>query len=80
MFLQSVVANLMAILGILLSISGYPNIYAASEFSGPFAKNQWAHVAGHLTIGMIVPTLLGWGVASIAMLVTRKLGGRPAAA
>jgi hypothetical protein len=69
--------------GILLAIAGHPNIYAAPEFSGPpFARsaNQWSHMLSHLTIGMVAPVLLWWGVASLVLLITRKVAPRPVAA
>jgi len=66
-----------AILGILLTIAGLPNIYGAPEYSVP---NQWLHIGGHLTIGMVVASLLLWGFASLVLLATKKLSRRPALA
>jgi len=66
-----------AILGILLTIAGLPNIYGAPEYSVP---NQWLHVAAHLTIGMVAASLLLWGFASLVLLVTKKSSPRPALA
>ncbi len=77
-FLQLVPFHGVAILGILLSTAGFPNVFAAPEYSP--AASQWFHALAHLTIGMIVPTLLCWGVASLVMLVTKKLTPRPATA
>jgi len=74
---QIVVQQAIAVLGILLAIAGFRNIYAAPEFSFG-AQNQWTHVLSHLTIGIIVPPLLLWGVASLVMLVTKKVARRPA--
>jgi len=34
--IQSVLANSIAIIGIALTIAGFPNIFGAPEFSGPF--------------------------------------------
>jgi hypothetical protein len=78
-FFQTVLQQSIAVLGILLAIGGYPNIYAAPEFSFG-AQSQWIHVLAHLTIGIIVPTLLLWGVASLVLLVTKKMARRPAVA
>jgi hypothetical protein len=72
-FFQTALANLIAILGIVLSIAGIRNIYGASEYSGPFAHSQVMHAVGHLTLGMLVPTLIGWVVASIVLLVAKRL-------
>ena len=82
-FLQMVLVQAIAVLGILLAIAGFPNIYAAPEYSGPpFARsaNQWSHALAHLTIGIVVPTLLGWGVSSLVLLVTKRVARRPAVA
>jgi hypothetical protein len=76
MIFQVVLVQAIAVLGILLAIAGLPNIYAAPEFSGPpFARsaNQWSHAAAHLTIGIVVPTMLWWGVASLVLLITKAV-------
>jgi len=83
MIFQVVLVQAIAVFGILLAIAGLPNIYAAPEFSGPpFARsaNQWTHALAHLTIGIVVPTLLWWGVGSLVLLVTKKVARRPAVA
>ena len=81
-FVQLVPFHAIAVLGILLAIGGYPNVFSAPEFSPPFAgpNNQWLHVLAHLTIGMIVPTLLLWGVASLAFRITKAAAPRLGAA
>jgi hypothetical protein len=76
---QTVVQQAIAVVGILLSIAGFANVYAAPEYSFG-GQNQWLHVLAHLTIGIIVPPLLLWAVGSLVMLVTKKLTRRPAAA
>jgi hypothetical protein len=78
-FLQMVLFQSIAVLGILLSIAGFPNIFAAPEYSFG-AQSQWVHLLGHVTIGIIVPSLLSWGVASLVMLITKRLTRRPAGA
>jgi hypothetical protein len=78
-FFQMVLVQSIAVFGILLAIAGVPNIYAAPEFSGPpFARstNQWTHALAHLTIGIVVPVLLGWGVASLVLLITKAVTRR----
>jgi hypothetical protein len=83
MIVQVVLVQAIAVAGILLAIAGFPNIYAAPEYSGPpFARssNQWSHALAHLTIGMVVPVLLGWGVGSLILLITKKVARRPAMA
>ena len=78
-FFQTLVMQSIAVLGILLAIAGFPNIYAAPEFSFG-AQSQWVHLLSHLTIGIIVPPLLLWGVASLVLLITKKVTRRPAVA
>ena len=83
MIFQVVLVQAIAVLGILLAIAGFPNIYAAPEYSGPpFARspNQWSHALAHLTIGIVVPVLLSWGVASLVLLITKKVARRPTVA
>ena len=83
MIFQVVLVQSIAVAGILLAIAGFPNIYAAPEYSGPpFARstNQWSHALAHLTIGIVVPVLLWWGVASLVLLITKRVGRRPAVA
>lgn len=83
MVFQVALVQAIAVAGILLAIAGLPNIYAAPEFSGPpFARsaNQWSHALAHLTIGMVAPVLLWWGVACLILAITRRLTRRPAAA
>ena len=76
---QITLQQLIAVLGILLAIAGLPNVYAAPEYSFG-AQSQWLHALSHLTIGIVVVTLLMWGVASLVLLVTRKIVRRPAVA
>ena len=78
-FIQTVVMQSIAVLGILLAIAGFANVYAAPEYSFG-AQNQWVHALAHLTIGIIVPSLLIWGVASLVRLIATKMARRPATA
>ena len=83
MIFQVVLVQAIAVAGILLAIAGFPNIYAAPEYSGPpFARsaNQWSHALAHLTIGMVAPVLLWWGVGSLVLLITKRVARRPAVA
>ena len=76
-FFPLAVGQSVAILGILLSIAGFPNIYTAPEYSGPIpAPNHWIHLLAHLTIGMVVPPFLLWGAASLVMRVTKGVTRR----
>jgi len=76
---QTLVMQSIAVLGILLAIAGFANVYAAPEYSFG-AQSQWIHVLAHVTIGIVVPTLLIWGVASLVRLITTKMTRRPAVA
>jgi hypothetical protein len=83
MVFQVLLVQFIAVFGILLAIAGHSNIYAAPEYSGPpFARtpNQWQHALAHLTIGVVAPVLLWWGVACLVLLITRSVVPRPAAA
>ncbi len=73
--IQVVVFQAIAALGIVLAIAGRPNIFAAPEYS--FGASQGAHLLAHLTIGIVVPTLLLWGVASLVMLMAKRIVRRP---
>ena len=78
-FFQTLLQQAIAVLGILLAIAGLSNIYAAPEYSFG-GGSQWLHALAHVTIGIVVPPFLLWGVASLVLLVTKKVGRRPAAA
>jgi hypothetical protein len=79
--IQNVLANSIAIVGIALTIAGVPNIFGAPEYSGPlFAAHQWGHMLGHVIAGMGIISFMGWGVASLVMLITKKVAPRPALA
>jgi hypothetical protein len=80
-FFQVALTHGIAIVGILVSIAGFPNIFTAPEFSGPVPNpNQWHHVLAHLTIGVLVTTLLLWGISSLVLRITKKVARRPALA
>jgi hypothetical protein len=77
--IQSVVANLIAIVGILISaLTGKANIFTANEYGGTL--NPALHIGGHVLFGMIVGPLIGWAIASLIMLITKKVKPTPARA
>ena len=76
---QTLVFQAVAVLGIALAIAGRPNIYSAPEFSMG-AQSQTAHLLAHLTIGIVVATLVAWGVACLVLLIAKKLSPRPTGA
>jgi hypothetical protein len=71
---HTMVFHALAILGILLTIAGYPNLYATPEVTA--FPNQWWHIGAHLTIGMAIAPLFGWALASLVMLVARAVSPR----
>ena len=80
-FFQVLILHVIAFAGILFSIAGFSNIFAAPEYSGPAtAQNQWLHALSHLTIGMVAAPLVLWAVGSLAMWITKKAARRPAVA
>ncbi len=78
-FHQAVVQQSIAVLGIMAAIAGFPNVYAAPEYSMG-VQSQWLHALAHATVGMAAPTLLMWGGGSLVLAVTRRLARREAVA
>jgi hypothetical protein len=78
-FFQIVVQQAIAVIGIMIAIAGFPNVYAAPEYTRA-TSNQWLHALAHLTVGIVAPTLLMWGVASLVLAVTRRVARREAVA
>ncbi len=75
---QNTLLHGIVIAGILLTIfTGRENIFTAPEYGG--TGNQWGHIAAHVLIGIVGFSLVAWGVASVVMLVTKKVAPRPAA-
>jgi hypothetical protein len=76
--LQAVLANSIAILGIVIAhFTLQPNIFTAPEFGG-LTRARW-HILGHLTFGNIIGPLISWLLASIVMWVTKRVSrkGQP---
>jgi hypothetical protein len=73
---QTVLQQSIAVVGILLSIAGLPNVYAAPEYSFG-AQSQALHIMAHLTVGTLVPPILLWAAASLVLLVTKRVAPRP---
>lgn len=81
MVLLSGVANAFAALGILLAIAtGQDNVFTAPEYSGGGDGKTWVHFGAHLILGLTLFPLILWGIGSLAMLITKKLGARSGAA
>lgn len=74
---QSLLGEGLVALAIVLAIlTGTDNIYTAPEYSGGGDGKNWTHVMGHLVMGAVILPLLGWGVSSLVMLVTKKVAPR----
>lgn len=81
--IQSALQNGIAILGILITyFTGRANIFTAPEYGG-LTRMRW-HILGHALGGLVIGSLIGWGVASIVMWVTKRVSRKghpqPAAA
>jgi hypothetical protein len=74
LYLQSIVANGVSILGVVLARFGLHNIFAANEYGG--SSRTRYHVLGHLVVMLVSPLIL-WLVAALVMWITKKVGGRP---
>lgn len=73
-FLQNLIAQALAITGILLAIyTGRQNVFSSPEFS--FGTDPWIHLAAHVFIGTIAGALVPWLIGSLVMLATKKLTG-----
>jgi hypothetical protein len=82
LLIQSVVGQLIIILGIVIGITtGHSNIFTAPEFGPPAGGGgmAWTHVLGHVVVGMGIFPLVFWAIASLVLLVTRALAGTPGA-
>ena len=74
--IQSVVANVIVIVGILIAAAtGRPNIFTAPEYGG--TSSLAFHIGGHVIAGMIVGPLIGWAIAALVMLITKKVKPGP---
>jgi hypothetical protein len=75
--LQNLVAQVIAISGILLAITtGTGNIFSAPEFAFGGDGRTWAHLAAHVFVGIPIGSLVGWAVGSAILAVTRKQSAR----
>jgi len=76
---QSLLGEGLVALAIVLAIfTGTDNIYTAPEYSGGGDGKTWFHVVAHLIVAAVVLPLISWAVASLAMLVTKKVSPRTA--
>jgi hypothetical protein len=79
LLVQSALGEGLVALAIVLAIlTGTDNIYTAPEYSGGGDGKTWLHVLAHVVIGAVVMPLVGWGISSLVMLVTKKVAPRSA--
>jgi hypothetical protein len=73
--IQNVVSHGLIIAAIVLArLTHQVNIYSAPEYGGNSSTRF--HVMGHVLIGMVAFSLVGWLVASIVMWVTKRVSGK----
>ena len=85
--IQNIVLEGIIIAGIVWGITtGQDNIYTAPEYTVNLSTGQpgaegktWGHVGGHAVFGVLLGSLIGWGVASLVLWVVRKLAPRKGA-
>jgi hypothetical protein len=73
--IQNVVTHILIIAAIVLArLTHHVNIYSAPEYGGNAGARF--HILGHLLIGMVGFSLVGWLLASIVMWVTKRVSGK----
>jgi hypothetical protein len=76
---QSLLGEGLVALAIVLGIvTGQGNIYTAPEFSGGTDGKNWLHVFAHVVVGAVVLPLVTWAIASLVLLVTKKVAPKAA--
>ena len=74
---QSLLGEGLVALAIVLAIfTGHDNIYTAPEYSGGGDGKNWIHVVAHLAVAAIILPLVSWALASLVLLVTKKVAPR----
>jgi hypothetical protein len=76
---QSLLGEGLVALGIVLAIvTAQDNIYTAPEYSGGGDGKTWLHVGAHLVVGAVILPLVSWAIASLVLLVTKKVAPKAA--
>ncbi|MEW5978634.1 MAG: hypothetical protein AB1898_22785 [Acidobacteriota bacterium] len=57
-------------------ITATDNIFSLPEYSGGSDGKVWFHAGAHLFIAFPIVSLFGWGISSLALLITRKVAPR----
>ena len=72
--IQAFTAQLIAAAGVALAIiTGQDNIFTIPQYSGGVDGKTWGHVGAHLVPATLAVTLVGWGIGSLILYVTRKV-------
>jgi lysylphosphatidylglycerol synthetase-like protein (DUF2156 family) len=78
--IQNIVAQAIIIAGIVIAIVTHKdNIFSAPEYSPTADGKTWLHAGMHLVLGVVVGSLLWWGIGSVIMWVTKKVTSTPVA-
>jgi hypothetical protein len=76
---QSLLGEGLVALAIVLGIvTGQDNIYTAPEYSGGTDGKNWVHVIAHLVVAAVILPLVSWAIASLVLLVTKKVAPKAA--
>jgi hypothetical protein len=76
---QSLLGEGLVALAIVLGIvTGQDNIYTAPEYSGGGEGKTWLHVFAHLVVAAVILPLVSWAIASLVLLVTKKVAPKAA--
>jgi len=71
---QSLLGEGLVALAIVLAIvTAQDNIYTAPEYSGGGDGKNWMHVFAHVVVAAVILPLVSWAIASLVLLVTKKV-------
>jgi hypothetical protein len=72
--IQSLVAQAFSAAAVVLAIiTGQDNIFSIPEYSGGADGKTWGHAGAHLVLATLILTLVGWGIGSLILYITRKV-------
>jgi hypothetical protein len=78
-FIQNLVTQAIIIFGIVVGmVTHKDNIYTAKDFARVFDDGKsFAHIAGHLTVGLILFTIVYFLLSALIMLITKLVYKKP---
>jgi len=75
--IQNTLAQSIAIAGIAIAIfTGKNNIFTADGFNGPYEGRSWLHAGGHILFGVLLLSMIWWGVGALLIFATKKMASR----